>query len=120
MAGDFIESATAVIDRLRNLDERRAFFGSERHAYRFNPPLSPRQVEAFEAAHGITLPTPYRRFVTELGNGGGGPVYGVPPLEFELPELLRPFPYTQATPLSDDDAAAWENPIPGAIMIAEY
>ncbi len=120
MADDFIESATAVIDRLRNLDKRRVVFGSKRHAYRFNPPLSLRQVEAFEAKHGVPLPTPYRRFLTELGNGGAGPFYSVPPLESELPELLRPFPFTKATTLPDDDEAAWEDPITGTTMIAEY
>lgn len=120
MADDFIESAIAVIDRLRDLDKRHAVFGSRHHAYRFNAPMSPRQVEEFEAAHGVLLPTAYRRFVTELGNGGAGPYYGVRTLEPKLPELLLPFPFNEATTLPDDDEAAWEAPISGAIEFAEY
>lgn len=120
MAEDFIENATAVIDGLRRLDARRVVFGSEHHGYRLHPPLSAQQVEAFEAAHGVSLPAPYRRFVTELGNGGAGPYYGVLPLEPELPELLQPFPFTQASALPDEDEDAWEGRIPGAITIAEY
>jgi hypothetical protein len=120
MRTDFIENAIDVIDRLRRLDTRRVVFGSSSHAYRFNPPLTPRQVEWFESAHEVSLPTPYRRFITELGNGGAGPFYGVLPLGPKAPELLQPFPFTQASALPDDDDRAWEEPIPGAVTIAEY
>jgi hypothetical protein len=120
MSDDFIENASAVINRLRSLDTRRVVFGSERHAYRFNPPLSPQEVQSFEAVHDVSLPTPYRRFVTELGNGGAGPFYGVLPLELELPELLQPFPFTQVSTLPDGDEEVWKGRIPGAITIAEY
>lgn len=56
-------------------------FGSEHHGFRWNDPLPEADVAAFEAEHGITLPGPYRAFLTLAGNGGAGPYYGILPLE---------------------------------------
>ena len=68
-------------------------------------------VGKFEAKHGFELPEGYRRFLTEVGNGGAGPYYGV----FKFREmddcysfqrwsendgfvgtLSKPFPHTRA------------------------
>jgi len=118
MSSDFIENAAAVTDRLRCLDTRRVVFGSSCHAYRFHPPIGMQQAEAWQRAHKVSLPVPYRRFITELGNGGAGPYYGIMPLELEAPHLLQPFPDAQPFQLPATDEA-WESVIPGAITIAE-
>jgi hypothetical protein len=55
-------------------------FGSEEHGFRMNPVLSATEVAAFERDHKILLPSEYRQFIIELGNGGAGPFYGVFPL----------------------------------------
>lgn len=55
-------------------------FGFEKHRYALNPPATEATVAAFEAEHGVALPTGYRRFVTEAGDGGAGPYYGLLPL----------------------------------------
>lgn len=52
-------------------------FSAKKHSYRLNRPLAEADVAAFEAEHGVTLPDEYRRFVTELGDGGAGPSYGL-------------------------------------------
>jgi hypothetical protein len=47
----------------------------------FYPELREEAVAAFEREHEIRLPTGYRCFLTELGNGGEGPpAFGIEPL----------------------------------------
>ncbi|WP_394844906.1 SMI1/KNR4 family protein [Pendulispora brunnea] len=71
----------------------------------------------FESTHGIRLPSDYRSFLSELGNGGAGPYYGV----FKLGEmddhsgfkpwtadgivgnLAKSFPYTTSWNLSAEE-----------------
>jgi hypothetical protein len=50
---------------------------AQEHQYRLHPPLPLLVVEAFEAKHRTTLPADYRYFITEIGNGGAGPYYGL-------------------------------------------
>jgi len=74
-------------------------------------------VHAFEAAHAIVLPAPYRTFVAEITDGSysGPPEYGLLPVA-ELPDdwaddeqerdLSTPFPLTQAWMWEDDSDPA--------------
>jgi hypothetical protein len=57
-----------------------AIFGAIGHRFALNAPLAEADALAFERQHGIGLPADYRRFLTEVGNGGAGPYYGVCPL----------------------------------------
>lgn len=71
-------------------------------------------VRAFEAAHGVELPEPYRSFVAETADGSfqGPPEYGLVGLA-ELPadwgdngetrDLRRPFPLTEGWLWEEDD-----------------
>ena len=118
---DFIAQAKTIVARLEKLDQRRVAFGAGRYDYRFPAPLAIEQVEAFERRYATALPVPYRRFITELGNGGPGPYYGVTPLNSNSPQLLEPFPYAQATEFDDETPdELWDATIPGAIQVGEY
>lgn len=44
---------------------------------RLNRPAAEADVAAFEREHGVTPPEPYRRFVTDIDDGGAGPSYGL-------------------------------------------
>ncbi len=67
-------------------------FGASAHRYRLNPPLTEREVSAFEAEHGIRLPASYRTFLLEIGDGGAGPSYGLLSLADAYHEVSDGFP----------------------------
>lgn len=56
-------------------------FGARWHQYRCLPPATEEHVSSFEERWGITLPDQYRTAITQIGDGFGGPFYGVSPLE---------------------------------------
>jgi len=55
-------------------------FGAKKHRYKLNSCISESEVRSFESEHGIELPAQYRSFITQIGNGGVGPNYGLFPL----------------------------------------
>ena len=78
----------------------------------YNAPLAEADVLHFEKRYGIQLPETYRRFITELGDGGKGP-HGFPmftlerALTYQRPgvgdDFLRtPFPHTSSYNSADD------------------
>jgi len=85
-------------------------FGARAHQYKLNEPLSLTEVERFEREHGITLPEPYVDFVTEVGNGGAGPYYGIHPLgakqAIDLDLIGHPSPLN---PRNKHDVSGWSD-----------
>jgi hypothetical protein len=74
-----LDKAT-VLKRLSELDRHdpgRGLFGAAVHDYQLHPPVAQAEIAAFEAEHKVTLPADYRFFITEIGNGGVGPYYGL-------------------------------------------
>lgn len=87
-----VSRAVAGLERLRQLDPGFAIFASAEHRYQLNEPLSETAVARFEKQHSIVLPDDYRRYLTEMGNGGAGPAYGVFRLgEMDESESFRPW-----------------------------
>jgi hypothetical protein len=81
-------------------------FGADAHGFRLNPRLSEADVVEFERTHHVSLPSDFREFLTEIGNGGAGPFYGIFPLgkgddnfslrvweEADVGILSEPFPF---------------------------
>jgi hypothetical protein len=79
------------LERLRTAKPPPDVFGAESHGFKLNPPLSEAAVRRFEQKHRIQLPSDYRGFLTNLGNGGAGPCYGV----FKLGEMDDSFDFTE-------------------------
>lgn len=70
-----------LVDRAKELDTEYRQFGAERHRYEFNPVIPLSEVRSFENRHHIRLPQGYVDFLTQVGNGGAGPDYGIYSLE---------------------------------------
>lgn len=71
------------LERLRTAKQPPKVFGAESHGFKLNRRLPESAVQKFETTHRVRLPADYRHFLTELGNGGAGPYYGV----FKLGEM---------------------------------
>jgi hypothetical protein len=119
----------AVLRLLNELDRRdpdRKAFGSDEWQYKLNSPVSLDLVEEFERRHGFTLPDDYRTFLTEIGNGGAGPYYGVFPFGWHddgdgyrvwkdgglVGDLSKPFPHVDSWNLPDSFWERQPNPPP--------
>lgn len=121
---DPIEQIRAGLDeaRRRGLDP----FGAASHRWKVRKRLSARKLAAFEAEHGVTLPEGYRRFLTEIGNGGAGPYYGVPKLSkagdvSPLDALAEPCPLEPGGPLPpapDHETDPVEHACRGTLTVA--
>lgn len=106
---------STVLQRLAELDRRdrgRRVFGAASHGYKLNAPLPSAVIETFEKRHGASLPEDYHLFLTEIGNGGAGPYYGLLPFgrddddrDWDGGGLVgdpgQPFPHTTAWNLPD-------------------
>jgi hypothetical protein len=76
-----LERIKEKLERLKELDGKRAVFGSESHDYHSNHCLQISTIKDFEVKHDVDFPEDYVLFLTKIGNGGAGPFYGIEPLE---------------------------------------
>lgn len=63
--------------QLTALDQDFKVFGANSHQYARNPPLSASEVADFTQRTGVTLPSEYQTYLTEISNGGAGACYGL-------------------------------------------
>lgn len=96
--------------------------------YVLNPCLSEEDVAAFEVRYRVTLPREYRTFLTQVGNGGAGPSFGLFPLgtygdqalEADILDGLHvPFDEDAAEDREgEDDPLDWDEVMYGGMIIA--
>jgi len=117
----------SLVEELRSLDPEFRVFGSEKkgsgwgHGYQFNPVIEERLLGSLEHKYGVQLPPDYREFLTQVGDGGSGPYYGIKTLaeaaQYTSPS--QPFPWaTEFKFEKDADFERWED-LPGVIVISE-
>jgi hypothetical protein len=102
-----LERIKTKLKELKRLDRGFSLFGSPRHQYQLNSTLPLQKIQKFEQTHNVKLPSDYVQFLTELGNGGAGPFYGLEPfenvlfddLDYKRPNFLlnpsKPFLHTE-------------------------
>lgn len=69
------------LNKLKRKDSGRVIFGASKHRYKFFRTKTEAELIDFEERFKIRLPESYRIFIKEIGNGGGGPYYGLEQLE---------------------------------------
>lgn len=75
-----------ILAGARKIDPDCEAFGAAKHRYRLRPPLAADFVRGVEERLGFQLPADYFRFITEVGDGGAGPGYGID----SFADLLKP------------------------------
>jgi hypothetical protein len=79
-AGTFARAVIDGVTELRRADKDLRIFGANGHGYEFNARAGEEEVAACERKWGMKLPADYVELLTQVGNGGAGPFYGVFPL----------------------------------------
>jgi hypothetical protein len=79
-----LERIKEKLKHLKRLDTGLTVFGASKHGYKVNRPLRMDTIKQFEIKSRIKLPEEYVSFLTQIGNGGAGPFYGLEPLENSL------------------------------------
>lgn len=82
---DFIAVMRRLAEEGRRRDPGCDLFGAVSHAWRFKPPARLEEVRELESDLNIKLPGSLVRYLTELGNGGCGPDYGI----YSLSEMRK-------------------------------
>ena len=90
----------------KELDDGLKQYGSDLHRHEFAPVAALSDVRDFEERHNIKLPQSYVEFLTQVGNGGAGPDFGLLSLQqLELRNFYahsnRSVPYSMARCESD-------------------
>ena len=73
------EEIKKILRRAVALDSKYELFGADTHRYVLNPPIDVSIVRSAEEKYDFKLPDEYFRFITEIGDGGAGPDYGIYP-----------------------------------------
>ncbi len=70
-----------ILNQAKNIDSKYELFGTNKHKYQLNPPVASSFVRSIEEKYDFLLPDDYFQFITEVGDGGAGPHYGIEPFE---------------------------------------
>ncbi|MTC51295.1 SMI1/KNR4 family protein [Providencia alcalifaciens] len=97
-ADDQIQRIKQKLPLAQQVDIDEALFGADSHNYQLNPPLDIERIEQWQHRMAVQLPHEYVTFMTQLGNGGAGPYYGIERFEdsesrydsVALPSVLSP------------------------------
>jgi len=106
---ELFETVREAVAALDAADPARRRFGAAHHRYELAPRLTAAALDALDERLGGALPDDLRGFAAEVGAGGGGPGYGIVPID-------RAAPYVVTAPAS----AAWRRGLPLAHLGCGY
>lgn len=71
------EEVEKILAQARRMDSHFDIHGASKHQYKLNSPVDLAFVRAVEKQYHFRLPEDYVQFITEVGDGGAGPSYGM-------------------------------------------
>lgn len=80
------EEVERILKQARRMDPQMEMFGVSQHQYRLRPPVDLAFVRATEEKYCFQFPQDYVQFITQVGNGGAGPGYGLYSFQFPYTE----------------------------------
>ncbi len=76
------EEVKRILEQARRIDPRLEMFGASNHQYRLGLPVDLTFVRSIEEEYHFQFPEDYVQFITEVGDGGAGPGYGLYPFGY--------------------------------------
>ena len=76
-----------ILEQARRMDPQLEMFGVADHQYRLGSPVDLAFVRTIEEAYHFRFPEDYVQFITEVGDGGAGPGYGLYPFGYYCTEV---------------------------------
>lgn len=94
------------LEAAKRADKECKVFSSKDHQYNWNKPITKDELADFEKLNHVSLPSEFSLFLTELGNGGAGPYYGIYPIKSNkhYPYLSSPVKAHLSLPIDE-----WDN-----------
>ena len=134
--GNQIDRIKSKLKKARQKDRDLSDFGSDLHKYSLNKRITKEALAKLEQANKISLPEHFAQFLTEVGNGGAGPYYGIYEIEKALTLTESPIaldcvlyprmpkeewnllagPYASAEEFSDEEYDAARERITGGML----
>ncbi len=71
------EEVEEILAQAQHMDSKYEMFGVSAHQYKLHPPVDMAFVREMEERYHFRLPEDYVQFITEVGDGGAGPDYGL-------------------------------------------
>jgi hypothetical protein len=120
---------------LHRLDRGGVIYGADKHRWRIHERLDQPTNIRIEHDLGFPLPPSYRAYLTELGNGGAGPLFGIEPLPLQftdatLAALQQPFLGIEAVHQRLQDAGIvrhedgyyenWDRKLQAALLVGTW
>ncbi len=78
-----------LLEAARQFDPEHKRFGASAHKYRLGPVIAPEELDALLEKYHFSIPDDLRWFVTEVGNGGAGPFFGLVPFDASKEEHYK-------------------------------
>ena len=76
-----------ILEQARRMDPQLKMFGVSDHQYRLGSPVDLAFVRSIEEEYHFRFPEDYVQFITEVGDGGAGPGYGLYPFGYYCTEV---------------------------------